>query len=286
MTDTNDPGWDPAALDRLAATGDGDAAHRAALLAGIGLGRPHDLDAAMARLRQAADLGHGLAADSLRILDAEAGGTQSWLRPPAPRVVSERPHVLICEGFVRPAVCDWLIERARPHLERARVYDLQTGGGRIEDVRSNSAHAFDLAGTDMVLVLLRERIARMAGLPIVGFEASQVLHYTPGQTFDWHVDFLDAATPGHRDDLALRGQRIATCLVWLGDDHDGGETAFSAPDLKLRGRKGDAILWANVTPDGRPDPLSRHAGLPPTRGEKWVLSQWMRPFAPRAQALA
>ena len=281
-----DPGWDPAALDRLAQTGDGEAAHRAALLAGIGLGRPHDLSEAMRRLRQAADLGHDLAVESLALLDAQPGGIEAWLRPPPPRVVSERPHVLVCDGFVPPAICDWLIERARPHLERARVYDLDTGEGRIEDIRSNTAHAFDLAGTDMVLVLLRERIARLAGLPVAGFEASQVLRYTPGQQFDWHVDFLDPATPGHRDDLARRGQRIATCLVWLDDDHDGGETAFSTPDLKLKGRKGDAVLWANVIPDGRADPLSRHAGLPPTRGEKWVLSQWMRPFAPRTPGAA
>ncbi|MGQ2989559.1 MAG: 2OG-Fe(II) oxygenase [Brevundimonas sp.] len=276
-----DPGWDPVVLDRLAEAGDGEAAHRAALLAGIGLGRPHDFPEAMRRLGQAADLGHDLATDSLSLLNAQPGGLASWLGPPLPRLVSERPHVLLCDGFVSPAVCDWLMDRARPHLAPARVYDLDTGEGRIEEIRSNTAHAFDLSQTDMVLVLLRERIARLAGLPVAGFEASQVLRYTPGQQFDWHVDFLDPATPGHRDDLARRGQRIATCLVWLDDDHDGGETAFSAPDLKLRGRKGDAILWANVTPDGRADPLSRHAGLPPTRGEKWVLSQWMRPFAPR-----
>lgn len=285
MTDApgagGDPRWDPTALDRLAATGDAEAAHRAALLAGIGLGRPHDLSDAMRRLRQAADLGHDLAVASLALLDAQPGGIAAWLAPPPPRVVSERPHVLVCDGFVSPGVCDWLIARARPHLEPARVYDLDTGEGRIEEIRSNTAHAFDLSQTDMVLVLLRERIARLAGLPVAGFEASQVLRYTPGQSFDWHVDFLDPATPGHREDLARRGQRIATCLVWLDDDHDGGETAFSAPDLKLKGRKGDAVLWANVTPDGRADPLSRHAGLPPTRGEKWVLSQWMRPFAPR-----
>lgn len=279
-----DLGWDPAVLGRLAAIGDAEAAHRATLLAGIGLGRPHDLNEAMWRLRQAAELGHELATESLRILDAQPGGIEAWLRPPPPRVVSERPHVLVCDGFVSPAVCDWLMDRARPHLAPARVYDLDTGEGRIEHIRSNTAHAFELSQTDMVLVLLRERIARLAGLPVAGFEPSQVLRYTPGQQFDWHVDFLDPATPGHRDDLARRGQRIATCLVWLDDDHDGGETAFSAPDLKLRGRKGDAILWANVTPDGRADPLSRHAGLPPTRGEKWVLSQWMRPFAPRASA--
>jgi prolyl 4-hydroxylase len=273
---------DPAALEALAADGDAGATHRLAVLTGIGLGVPHDLTRAMSLLRQAAEQGHEIARGSLAVLEGLPGGVEAWLAPPAPRVISERPHILICEGLVPAAVCDWLIAQARPHLAPAEVYDLDTGEGRRDPVRDNTAHVFDLAGTDMVLVLLRERIARLAGLPVTGFEPCQLLRYTPGQKFDWHVDWLDPATPGHRDDLARRGQRIATCLIWLDDRCEGGETAFSAPDLKIRGRKGDATLWANVTPDGRPDPLSRHAGLPPTSGEKWVLSQWMRPFAPRA----
>ena len=129
---------------------------------------------------------------------------------------------------------------------------------------------------DLVLVLLREKLARLAGVPAHGLEAPQVLHYQPGQSFDWHVDYFDPANPGHREPLASGGQRVVTALVWLNDDYNGGETAFVHGDLKAKGRKGDALLWANVTPLGAPQPLSRHAGLPPTSGEKWVLSQWMR----------
>lgn len=285
MEPAADPGWFPEDLDRLAASGDTEAGHRLALLAGIGLGRPHDLAESLLLLRRSADGGHALAQQSLSAIEAEPGGLAAWLTPPRPRSVCQQPHVLICDDFVSPAICDWLKARAMPHLEPARVYDLDTGHGRIETVRSNTSHAFDLAGSDMVLVLLRERMSRLAGLPVAGFEASQVLRYEAGQGFDWHVDYLDPLTPGHRQDLVQRGQRIATCLVCLDDDHDGGETAFATPSLKLKGRKGSALLWANVTPDGLADPLSRHAGLPPTRGEKWVLSQWMRPHAPRWEAV-
>ena len=45
---------------------------------------------------------------------------------------------------------------------------------------------------------------------------------------------------------------------------------------------GEALFWANVTPDGRPDSSTLHAGLPPTSGEKWTLSQWCRNRAPKA----
>lgn len=274
----SDPGWDRATLEAAADHGDAEAAHRLALMSGIGLGAPHDPSTAMAHLVQAADLGHDLAVRSLALLAVERDRLTA--PPPPPRRVSEHPHILIADEFVSPAVCDWIAERAQPGLVRAEIYDPITGQGRPDPVRTNSAFVFDLASTDMVLVLVRERMARMAGLPIPGLEPCQVLSYQPGQAFDWHVDFLDASTLGHREDLARSGQRIATGLIWLNDDYEGGETAFEAGDQRFRGPKGAAILWANVTPDGRPDPLTRHAGLPPTSGEKRILSQWMRPRAP------
>jgi hypothetical protein len=35
-------------------------------------------------------------------------------------------------------------------------------------------------------------------------------------------------------------------------------------------------LFNNVDADGAPDHDTVHAGTPPTSGEKWVLSQWVR----------
>ena len=103
-----------------------------------------------------------------------------------------------------------------------------------------------------------------------------VLHYETGQQFAPHFDFIDPDLPQLRADLARRGQRVATFLLYLNDDHEGGETAF--PDLgwRHRGRKGDALMFWNVDPAGAPDRRTRHAGLSPTRGEKWLLSQWIR----------
>jgi hypothetical protein len=75
------------------------------------------------------------------------------------------------------------------------------------------------------------------------------------------------------DDL---GQRAVTFLVYLNDDYDGAETAFLALKWRYRGNKGDAILFRNVDSTGAPDLATLHAGLTPSRGEKWLLSQWIR----------
>ena len=52
------------------------------------------------------------ACESVDLLERLPGGVEAWLSPPPPRTVSERPHVLICEGLADPTVCDWLIDRA------------------------------------------------------------------------------------------------------------------------------------------------------------------------------
>lgn len=284
----------PEALATAADAGDADAAHRLAVLGAMGLGLPQDWRTALDRLTQADELGHATAGRQLALLtnglDAEgrrgdrAAGIdiRAWLTPPAPRMLSQGPAIFAIDRFLPEAVCDWMQDRARTVAEPALVYDPETGVGRREGVRTNSAAQFDLERMDVVLAVVRERIARAAGLPVPGLEWTQVLHYAVGQAFDWHVDWLDPATPGYAADLAARGQRIATFLVYLNDDFEGGETAFEAGGLRHRGRKGDALMWANTLPDGSIDRRTRHAGLPPTRGEKWLLSQWLRGRAPAA----
>ncbi|HWQ86584.1 2OG-Fe(II) oxygenase [Brevundimonas sp.] len=282
----------PSALAAAVEAGDGAAAARLAVLTGMGLGVAQDWSRAMDLLGRAASLGFEPAMDQIALL-ASGSGTGNWLETarridvagwltaPRPRVLSQGPAILAIDGFLPPAACDWMRARAGAAVEPALVYDPDTGSGRRESVRTNAAAQLDLDRMDVVLTLVRERIARAAGLPVPGLEWTQILHYAVGQTFDWHVDWLDPATPGYAADLAARGQRIATLLVFLNDDFEGGETAFEAGGLRHRGRKGDALLWANTLPDGSVDRRTRHAGLPPTRGEKWVLSQWLRGRAPK-----
>jgi prolyl 4-hydroxylase len=110
----------------------------------------------------------------------------------------------------------------------------------------------------------------------LSLEMTAVLHYAPGQEFVPHFDFLDTDVPAYARDIAARGQRAATFLIYLNDDYEGGETEFPKLDWRCKGRKGDAILFWNLTPEGAPDERMLHAGLPPTKGEKWLLSQWLR----------
>jgi hypothetical protein len=257
---------------------DADDARRLALKAAAGIGAPPDPRRAVAELKRAASLGDARASAELALL---AGGkpevdVEEWLRSPAPHMLSSGPHIAQVEGFLSPQCCDWLIARAGPLLVRAETYDPATGKLRVQEGRSNRAARFDRAHMDVVFAFVRARIAALVGLPLSGFEDTQVLHYSPGETFGAHVDFFDPAEPAYADELARLGQRVMTFLVYLNEGFEGGETAFPLLGRAFKAGRGGALIFSNVTPQGAVDRQSVHIGTPPTRGEKWLLSQWIR----------
>jgi prolyl 4-hydroxylase len=258
-----------------------------------------DWNAVLDGLQRAAEFGHGLAQAELAALagewalawailgnDAPPGmvweslrraiDLAQWLTPPPLRILSPSPRIATVEGIAAPELCDWLIARARSKLEPAGVYDLETGRQRVESVRTNSACYFPWKDSDVLLLVLRARMASVAELPVYAMESTAVLHYTVGQQFLPHFDFLDTGKPGHAKDVAGRGQRVLTFLISLSDDYEGGETEFPALGKRWKGRKGNGLFFWNVEPDGTMDRRTLHAGLAPTRGEKWLLSQWIR----------
>ncbi len=191
------------------------------------------------------------------------------------RILSASPIVHAVPDFASAAECHWLIAAATPRLERAPVYNNPTG---VDPGRTNQFAPFSFANADVVVEMIRHRIANQIGAPMACLEMSQVLHYGVGQEFVLHCDFLDPQAL--REEIARNGQRVATVLIYLNESFEGGQTSFPRLRIDHRGGTGDALVFGNVDAAGRPDPKSQHAGCPPTLGEKWVFSQWVRDRAP------
>ncbi|MDB5439145.1 MAG: hypothetical protein JWM33_1572, partial [Caulobacteraceae bacterium] len=93
-----------------------------------------------------------------------------------------------------------------------------------------------------------------------------------------HFDSFPGAEAMAASPLGNYGQRLMTLLVYLNEAYEGGETDFPLLNFKFRGKTGEALLWRNTTDDRELHQMSLHAGLPPSSGEKWVISQWIREF--------
>lgn len=281
-----------ALIERAAGAGHADALARLATIEAVGAGRPQNWAHALDLLARAAESGSAGAQAQLRLLSEATTDASDWrsmrsgidiarlLRVPDRESLAEQPRVRVMRDFASAAECRWIIDRARSRLAPAKIWDAVSGVGVEDPSRSNSALELSFADLDVVTEVIRARISLATRLPEPIFETSQVLHYAVGQEFRPHYDFLDQGKAGHAADVAQRGQRIATFILYLNEGFQGGETEFPNAGLSFAGRRGDALFWANVLTNGQPDPMTLHAGRPPTSGEKWIFSQWIRDRSP------
>jgi prolyl 4-hydroxylase len=274
-----------------AQAGHAEAAVRLATLTALGAHVPQSWSDTLGLLVLAADRGSVAAQGQLETLAglraderdgerrwrrlAESIDLRFWTSAPSGTTLSPAPPVRMYQEFVTDPVCAWLVEQARPRLGRALIYD-PAGGDVADHMRTNSAASFDLMTADVVQAAVQTRIAAAIGLPVQHLEAATVLHYSPGEQITDHYDFVNPRMPDYATEIAQRGQRIATFLVYLNDDYEDGETAFPQLGLRYHGGKRGALFFVNALPNGEPDLRMVHAGLPPKDNEKWLMSQFIR----------
>ena len=275
-----DPAQAAGLLAVAANEGDAEAAALLATVEAMGIAGPQNWDRAFDWLRQAAALGSASARAQLELLGRE-GGIAALTAPPPKRSLCEAPRIRVIENFASPAECDWVMARAHGRLGPAMVLDQQTGREATHPDRTNKAIELNVTAMDVVIQVIRARIAAATNLPLPVFEPAQIMHYSVGEEFRPHYDFLTSDAEGWAAQLERYGQRIATFLLYLNSDFEGGETNFPSAGIRHRGGKGDALFFANVDPAGAPDRKTLHAGRPPSRGQKWILSQWIRDRTPR-----
>ncbi|WVZ11629.1 hypothetical protein V8G54_016159 [Vigna mungo] len=212
--------------------------------------------------------------------------------------------------FMTKEECDYLIDVAKPNMQKSTVVDSETGKSKDSRVRTSSG-TFLARGRDKVIRKIEKKLSDFTFIPVVvhvvhvplmeyfqsplasGFlhgEGLQVLHYEVGQKYEPHYDYF-------LDDFNTKngGQRIATVLMYLTDVEEGGETVFPAAKgnfssvpwwnelsdcgkkgLSIKPKRGDALLFWSMKPDATLDPSSLHGGCPVIKGNKWSSTKWMR----------
>ena len=193
--------------------------------------------------------------------------------PPATEL-AQRPHLLRIDRLLSSDECRLLVACAQPGLRRSRTVDPLTGQPRAMELRTSSDASFDPVIEDLALRMVQLRLASAAGMELVNAEHLVVLRYAPGEQYRPHRDYLPPGEMAqHRPES---GNRTRTFCTYLNAVEAGGETEFPVAGLSVAPSPGRAVVFDNLHPDGRPDPDSLHAGLPVTRGEKWLATLWLR----------
>lgn len=233
-------------------------------LTGRGLGRNANRKLAQNKLKKLAETDRFAAVQSQLLEHADS---RERLKTIEPEIVSEDPSIKIWRGLFSQAEFGYLRRIGEPILRPAMVVNPATGQGRLDPIRRSDACSFGVSIEDLMIQYILGTIAEATGtLPSQG-EPLTILRYPVGGEYRKHYDAYGGDWKG--------AQRLATALIWLNDDYEGGETHFPKLDLKLRGNAGDMMVFANIGDDGMRDDRMQHAGLPVTQGEKWLASRWI-----------
>lgn len=248
-----------------ASLGHAGAAPLATNLLASGIAGKRDWPAALQRLAAEAQRlpARRRAAELVRAMRLDGNGDP--LDTPAPERLADRPDVRLFRSLLTPAECDYILEVAANLYEASFVYNERRE--RVRDpIRTSDGAAIHWLIEDPAVHAINRRMAAISGSQYEHGETLQVLRYSPGQQYHPHFDFVDGA----------ENRRLWTALIYLNDRYEGGGTAFPHIGLEVQGKTGDVLLFGNAAPDGGPEPLAEHAGLPVTSGTKFLATRWIR----------
>lgn len=181
--------------------------------------------------------------------------------------------------FLSHKECDDIVQASK------NMFPSKVGGGNDTDSVLNqsirkSMQTWFPPGKHPATDALRrktEQIVKTTGcLDSFTFEDVQVVRYDKRGKYDAHYDGDDCDADCPRD------QRLATLLVYLNDDFEGGHTHFPLLNTHVVPEKGKALFFWVADADTRElFKKTLHAGMPVSKGHKWIANQWIRPSEKR-----
>ncbi|HSV48210.1 MAG TPA: GlcNAc-transferase family protein [Ramlibacter sp.] len=187
------------------------------------------------------------------------------------RVDTDRLQIYTIDDFLSVGECDALVGLIGQHLRPSTV----TIEGTDRNFRTSRTSDLSLLDS-AVVAAIDEKISRTLGIHQAYAEGNQAQRYDVGQEFKAHTDFFEPGTDEFATFGGRFGNRTWTFMVYLNDGMEGGGTRFLAIDHIFQPKKGQAVVWNNLHPDGSPNRDTLHAGTPVTRGHKIIITKWFR----------
>jgi len=165
--------------------------------------------------------------------------------------------------------CDQLINMSQGKMREAGVL------GSANDNYRTAENTWINETNDLTLKI-KNIVLHKTKLPHENQELIHVVKYNVGGEYKPHHDFFHPNTDYYDAVTKVGGQRAYSCLFYLNDTFEGGETDFPKLEQKVKPKQGKLVMWKNTELDGTLNHDSLHAGLPVTKGEKWICIVWVR----------
>jgi prolyl 4-hydroxylase len=175
------------------------------------------------------------------------------------------------DDFLSVKECDRLVALISHHLRPSTV----TIEGNDKLFRTSRTSDLSLLRSPVALAL-DVKICRTLGIRPEYSEGIQAQRYEVGQQFKAHTDYFEPGTSEYEKFGGERGNRTWTFMVYLNEGMGGGGTKFVSIDHTFQPKKGQAVIWNNLNPDGTPNAATLHSGEPVTAGHKIIITKWFR----------
>jgi prolyl 4-hydroxylase len=186
-----------------------------------------------------------------------------------------RPLIAVLDGVLSDQECDELIRLSGNKMRRSTTVDPISGKHEVIADRSSEG-TFFAVNADPFITRLDRRISEVMNWPVENGEGLQVLHYHVGGEYKPHFDYFPPEEPGSHVQMTIGGQRVSTLVMYLNNVEEGGTTIFPEIGLEVVPKKGSAVYFEYANSQNQLDRLTLHGGSPVTRGEKWIVTKWMR----------
>lgn len=184
---------------------------------------------------------------------------------------SEELDLYTLDDFLSAKECDRLVALINHHLRPSTI----TVQNADRQFRTSQTCDLSLLRSPVALAC-DEKISRTLGIRAAYSEGIQAQRYDVGQQFKAHTDYFEPGTGEYAKFGAERGNRTWTFMVYLNDGMEGGGTRFFAINHTFMPKKGQAVIWNNLNPDGTPNAGTLHSGEPVTAGHKIIITKWFR----------
>lgn len=195
------------------------------------------------------------------------------LWPISIEIANESPWIAVADDVITLEESRLIQYLGGPHLNPSVT--ATPDGERLQvQLRTSFDMVFEEMLEDISLLLIQRRMASVVGTTPAFSEYMQLLRYQNGQEYRPHRDYLPPSmiTPVAEGGA---GQRESTVIVYLNDVEHGGETEFLELNKQIAPKMGRILAFKNLHPDSTPDTRTLHAGLPVSRGSKWIATLWI-----------
>ena len=191
--------------------------------------------------------------------------------PNAEKLQNDNAQLFILPNFMTAEECEQTIAEMNKKLRPSKV----TVFDGDKAFRTSTTCDLGLQDSDFIQRIDR-KIADVVGIPVAFSETIQGQKYQIGQEFKAHTDYFAPNSEEYRKFAGELGQRTWTCMVYLNDTEQGGQTHFTQLGAEFSPSRGTAVMWNNLKPNGEVNPYTLHHAKPVIEGEKYVITKWFR----------